>query len=200
MLTDFDLIALNCIWGKAQNIVAEIKALCEDDEYESWTFERVPLDIRSICFPAPPRGGLHAPRFAIWQPRNVAFGSVLVPNYEDGMIQMLRYLNRHFQRRYFQGILAKDHEKTGYCAFTHVSETGAKRVVHVIREARWQFFAEGATLPFEDVTRYERRRIAERLTPRTVVAYLKSLGWNLEEPDFWKADGDAWLGNGVFRK
>jgi len=167
----------------------------EQDEERYWQYGKQPLDLKSIYFPAPPQGGAHLPKFAVWQPVKMSFGSVLIPNYSDELIQLMRHLNRRFHVRFFSAHLSRDHRKEGLCRFEHADKTGAERVAHVIRDDGWEFYQEGDILPFENVDHYRKRETAERLTPTIVIQYLKSLGWNLEDEAFWQSNGDAWFAN-----
>jgi len=192
-MNEFEVIPLNCLWIEPGKLIETIKLMREQEGDCHWTYSNQPLDLGKIYFPAPQKGGAHLPKFAVWQPGNVPHGSVLVPNYRDEMIQLMRHLNRRFHIRYFSTHLSRDHEKEGICRFEHADETGAQRVVHVIRDRGWEFFDQGAALPFEKPSYYQQRRIADRLTPAIVTVYLKSLGWNLEDEAFWKSKGDAWV-------
>jgi hypothetical protein len=50
---------------------------------------------------------------------------------------------------------------------------------------RWRFDANGAVQPFEEVERYDRRRISDRLTPAMLENYCRSLGIDFAGEDFW---------------
>ena len=194
-LTEFEVIPINCLWIEPDKLIEIIKLMREQDETRNWVYTKQPLDLKNIYFPAPPKGGSHLPKFVIWQPRNISFGSVLVPNSRDGLIQLMRHLNRRFHIRYFSGYLSRDHKKQGLCRFEYADENGAERVVYVIHDRGWEFYDQGKMLPFEIPLYYQRRIIVDRLTPAIVVEYLKSLGWNLEEETFWRSNGDAWVAN-----
>ena len=192
-LNEFEVIPINCLWVEPEQLIQIIKCMDDQDEDRHWQYTKQRLDLKGVYFPAPLKGGGHLPKFTVWQPSNMSFGSALVPNYSDELIQLMRHLNRRFHIRYFSAHLSHDHEKEGICRFEHADETGAQRVVHVIRDQGWEFFDQGAALPFEKPSYYQQRRIADRLTPAIVTVYLKSLGWNLEDEAFWKSKGDAWV-------
>ena len=167
----------------------------DEDEERYWRYAKQPLDLRALYFPAPPKGGAHLPKFTIWHPSNTSFGSVLVPNYRDGMIQLIRHLNKRFHIRYFSAFLSNDYLREGICRFEHGDVDGTRRVVQVISDGRWEWHSEGEPLPFENVFYYRRRSIPNRLTPSIIIEYLKILGWNLEDESFWKTEADAWVIN-----
>jgi hypothetical protein len=192
-LKEFEVIPINCIWTEPDNLVRLLKQMEDQDEDRYWQHYRQQLALKSVYFPAPPIGGSHLPKFSVWQPGNMSFGSVFVPNYRDEMIQLMRHLNRRFHIRYFSAHLSRDHKKEGICRFEHADEAEAQRVVHVILDRAWEFHEQGEVLPFENKSYYQRCRIAERLTPTIVIEYLKALGWNLEDEGFWKSKGEAWV-------
>ena len=199
MLDQFELIPINCVWAQPDDLISEIAILFRELPLENWIFVKGPLDLKTLCFPAPPKGGAHAPKLVVWRPVNAPSGSVLVANYKDGMIQLMRHLNRRFRRRIFHAVLSNDHRKAGYCSFLYCKETGEQRAVYVIRDPTWKFFSKGEAQSFEEVANYGSAKIAERLTPTMVVRYLKALGWHLQAPEFWVSDGGgAWIGNGTF--
>lgn len=193
-LAEFQAIPINCLWIDPETLIKTIIWMREEDETRNWIYSKRPLDLKSIYFPAPPSGGTRSPKFAVWQPSNMSFGSVLIPNSGDGRIQLMRHLNRRFQVRYFSARLARDHKKYGVCSFEHADEAGVRRVAYVILDRGWEFYDQGPILPFEKPVYYQHRRIADRLTPDIVIEYLKTLGWDLKDEAFWKSKGEAWVG------
>jgi hypothetical protein len=196
-LNEFEVIPINCLWEEPDRLIQIFKMMDQQDEDRYWRYAKHPLDLKSIYFPAPLRGGAHLPKFAVWQPGNMSFGSALVPNYGDEMIQLMRHLNRRFRIRYFSAHLSRNHKKEGICRFEHADETGAQRVVHVILDQKWEFYDQGKVLPFEEPRYYQQRKIPDRLTPAVVIEYLKSLGWNLEDEAFWRSKDNAWFASKV---
>lgn len=197
VLKEFEVIPINCLWIGPDELIHTIKLMREEDETRNWAYAKRPLNLKDIYFPTPPKGGAHLPKFAVWQPANMSFGSVLIPNYGDGLIQLMRHLNRRFKIRYFSAHLSRDHRKEGICRFEHADETEAKRVVQVILDSQWEFYDKGAVLFFEKATIYHQRKIADRLTPAVVVQYLETLGWDLESEEFWKSKENAWVGKRI---
>ncbi|SRR5581483_4431019 len=197
MLSGFEVVPINCIWKEPNELIEEIQSLFDDSEKRHWVFAKGLLDLKNIYFPAPPTGGAHLERFMVWQPSNMSFGAVLVPNYRDAHVQLMRQLNRSYKTRYFSAFLARDYRSEGFCSFEHVSESGRERVVHVILEPRWKFFEQGEVLSFENPEYYKRRIIRERLTPEIVEEYLKRLGWDLGDAAFWQSKGQAWIGKQI---
>ena len=193
-LTEFEVVPINCLWVEPDILINIFKVMDEQDEDRYWKYVKEPLNLKEIYFPSPLDGGSHLPKFAIWQPSTMSFGSALVPNYGDGLIQLMRHLNRRFQIRYFSAYLSRDYKRVGLCRFEHGDEKGAKRVVYVIHDRGWGFYDQGQILPFENPLYYQNRKIPDRLSPAIILQYLKSLGWDLEVPEFWIAKNGAWIG------
>jgi hypothetical protein len=52
----------------------------------------------------------------------------------------------------------------------------SRRSIHAVRDGRWAFGSHGAPYPFEDVRRYEAKRIRDRFTPEHLDDLLAGLG------------------------
>jgi hypothetical protein len=193
MFDGFEFIPVNCIWAEPDQVVEQIKVLRIREGSRNWTYARHVLDLKDIYYPIPQPGGAHLPRFTVWQPSNMSFGSAMLTNSQDGLIQLVRHLNRNFKTKYFASRLSTDHKKFGCCSFELGSDGSERRGAYVLKDPRWKFFQWGTILPFENPAFYERKKIADRLTPDIVMDYLKVLGWDLREEAFWHSKGDAWL-------
>lgn len=58
---------------------------------------------------------------------------------------------------------------------------------------RLRFMDDGEPLPFEDVSRYKRRRVADRFTNETLIEYCRALGLRPFDADFYAPDRAALL-------
>ncbi len=59
-------------------------------------------------------------------------------------------------------------------------------------DGRWIFVDVGEPLPFEALGRYSRKRIRDRLDRETVLGYLKQLGFDVEDEQFWDVTANAY--------
>ncbi|WP_146077099.1 hypothetical protein [Rathayibacter rathayi] len=59
------------------------------------------------------------------------------------------------------------------------------RMVAVIQDSRWSFHTSGDPLPFEDVSAYTNRRIADRFTPEMLTDYCAAYGLRPFDDDFF---------------
>ena len=63
------------------------------------------------------------------------------------------------------------------------------RSIVVHKESHWEFSEQGERLPFEEVERYQRKKIRERLTFEMVERYCGHLGIQLFDPEFYAGEG-----------
>ncbi|MHC2186359.1 hypothetical protein ACVLV4_002017 [Rathayibacter agropyri] len=59
------------------------------------------------------------------------------------------------------------------------------RMVAVIQDSRWTFHTSGDPLPFEEVSAYTNRRIADRFTPEMLADYCAAYGLRPFDDDFF---------------
>ncbi|AZZ55028.1 hypothetical protein [Rathayibacter iranicus] len=59
------------------------------------------------------------------------------------------------------------------------------RMVAVIQDSRWTFHTSGDPLPFEDVSAYMNRRVADRFTPEMLADYCAAYGLRPFDDDFF---------------
>ena len=63
------------------------------------------------------------------------------------------------------------------------------RSVVAHKESRWEFSEDGERLPFEEVDKYQAKKIKDRLTFEMVERYCGHLGIELFDPDFYAGAG-----------
>ena len=61
-----------------------------------------------------------------------------------------------------------------------------------IDDGGWDFFQKGDPLPGEDVSKYTRRLIKDRLRRDDVFSVLEAWGANVRTAEFWQPHGDAY--------
>ena len=60
-----------------------------------------------------------------------------------------------------------------------------KRYVLCYQDPQWVFYEEGKPLEFEDVELYKSRMKKKRLNKEIILQYLKRLGWDVMNENFW---------------
>ena len=91
----------------------------------------------------------------------------------------------------------KKHTKGVYGAVTFVLLGAEKKefmtyertIVAANDGGRWVFRSNGAPLPFEQVSRYSARRVADRFTPEMLEEYCAAFGIRLFDPAFYGPNG-----------
>ena len=77
----------------------------------------------------------------------------------------------------------------GATMFALRDKTGSDiRHIHVMNDAAWKFFANGEPLPFEHVGCYAAKRIRDRFTPEMLDEYVRALGVDVFNPEFYEPD------------
>lgn len=67
------------------------------------------------------------------------------------------------------------------------------RLIHVCRDDdRWAFYTNGMPLAFENQVQYRKRRIKDRFDRGLLLRYVKDLGWNLYQEEFWQTSKPAY--------
>jgi len=185
-LDDFDFLVITLFSASLADMrrvtrerFAERVARGHFETYES------DLDIESVYVRVPPAGGAHLFRAVLFEPANAANTTVFISNVSDGWYTLCNLLSGVVPGRH---ILARSSIEDDYPGTVfYVLEGGETlRLVAARRdEPSWEFVTEGEPLPFEDVSNYEKPRIAHRLDRVILVQYLRKLGWDLEDPEFW---------------
>lgn len=159
-----------------------------------WNFIEERFEPRSIYFPAPPIGGVQSLMFALWQPANAEGRCAFIANCEDGMSQFIFNLHREHRLGCLLLRFTRSTIERGIASFIRLSPDGSERIVRCLQEDRWQFYENGAVLPFEDVGHYRKRIIKDRLPENLLVTYAALLDWDIKSDDFWHSNTAAIVG------
>lgn len=62
-----------------------------------------------------------------------------------------------------------------------------RTIAAVAEDGRWRWYADGTALPFEDLHRYDARRIRDRFDRPTLLTYLAELGVRADDDDFYES-------------
>jgi hypothetical protein len=127
---------------------------------------------------------------ALFSPREGL--TVYVCNLADGWVSLYENLVKAnaFDAHFFRATLA---ERAKYEVFEMITWRHGARVRQVRalqEEDGWGFLNKGDPLPFEDVERYEKRRISTRLDRKLIERYSESVGYNIGS--ITKFDGKYW--------
>ena len=149
-----------------------------------------PLSLDRIYIGSPPPGGAHPHRVVLYAPKSSIGSTVVITNRRDGWSSLSRVLAKRLGAKQAQLTATNKIEYPAvlFCAWLH----GTERAVVCMRDGHaWVFHTQGQELPFEETSAYSARRISKRLTREMALRYVKALGWDAAESEFWQAQGDA---------
>ena len=154
----------------------------------NWEIAQTNLNFMDIYYPEPPDGGSHFMNFIIWEPLNKQGTTVFYINYQDGWNSLIENYAKKFNKTCVQ--VGMSDENTNFPMFKFKYYEGTKQRVILSYEdyKKWVFFQKGEKLPFEEDVFYNKRRIKDRLPNSLITEYLKKMGWDIVDPNFWKTD------------
>lgn len=150
----------------------------------------------------PLRGGAHAFRVLIYEPRSDPQTSVLMTNLRDGWSSVCGLLAHCHLETQAQIICTPENTEYPKYALEVWRGGDSIRSLMLMKDSdQWQFYHSGAALPFETIERYDRRPKKARVDRRLIVAYLRDLGWDLGDDSFWEAAGDQlWFEEDIMKR
>jgi hypothetical protein len=133
-------------------------------------------------------------RISFWEPTNCPGNTVMMGNSYDGLSHSVFRLSEASPRTWMNVRL---YDSTEYPAsiLDYYSDYGkiARRLASIREESGWHFFESGPAQSFEDLSNYQKRRIADRLTREIVREYLSKIGLDIRNEAFWRATGSSYL-------
>ncbi len=146
------------------------------------------LDLDDIFIKAPRAGGAHPYKLALYEPLVHPGSTVMVVNLVDGWSSVVGLIAREHTARQIQATGTIDSADFPSFHF-HMWEGGKEqRLIMALRDSsKWIFVQRGIPLPFERPEDLARRRTRDRINRPIILSYLRNLGWDLEEDDFWRS-------------
>jgi hypothetical protein len=146
------------------------------------------LDLSLIYELEPPAGGAHPFKLVAFSPANRPTSTAIVTNFADGWNSLSYALAKKSTSLVVQIISTQDGVEYPKHSFQVWRDGVRNRVVHVLRDSdKWTFFQEGPIDSFETPAHYDRRRIRDRLNREIIVEYVRALGWDIADGDFWRS-------------
>lgn len=150
-----------------------------------------PLDLNQMYVCAPPTGGAHPHKVVLYAPQSDIGSTVLITNRQDGWSSLSYQLAKRLGARIAQ-IIATQHGVEYPQVYFHAWVAGAERAVVCMRDSHaWVFQAQGQELPFEELSAYSARRVSMRLTRERALSYVRAMGWDAVDPNFWQTGRNA---------
>lgn len=112
----------------------------------------------------PQSGGSHFPKFSCWQNKIYPDKVFFISNYEDGLSNVCRIIQKHLRCNIITCALSNETETDNpFFKFYFSNSNLEERLIQAYKEDRWIFYEEGKPLSFENLDYYKRRRITDRL-------------------------------------
>jgi hypothetical protein len=184
-LGEFDFLAIALFSAELRRVrQAAVPVLAEHFGVGGFALEARPLEVSRIYVRRPPRGGAHAIRAVMFEPQSAPKTTAMITNLADGWLTLCNVLAEHVTELQVLARTSIDREYP-LTDFQVWQDGHSVRYVRSMRDnPSWEFYARGTPLGFEEPNRYRARRIRDRLTRDSLVAYLRKLGWDLEDSGF----------------
>ena len=132
----------------------------------------------------PQSGGSHFPKFSCWQNKIYPDKVFFISNYEDGLSNVCRIIQKHLRCNIITCALSNETETDNpFFKFYFSNSNLEERLIQAYKEDRWIFYEEGKLLSFENLDYYKRRRITDRLNNNIIKEYMIRLGIDINTID-----------------
>lgn len=131
----------------------------------------------------PQSGGSHLPKFCCWscdKYPNIVF---FVSNYEDGLSNLCRLIQKHIHGELLMCSLCND-QRFPFNKFYYSDTSFSERIVLSYKEDKWVFYEKGNPIDIEDIANYKNKLIKNRLNIMIIDSYIRNLGiniWSIDE-------------------
>ena len=186
-MRSYSFIAFSCICRPLSEVVELMPAVLS--RRTPYTFRDGALDLRSVCWPEPPAGVMHATRAVLFAPSIRPDVTVLFSNWEDGWMTLGYVISRKLACRVYQFEVSKAGVEWAKNSFTVIDAGEQTRHVHAMQDdPRWVFCEIGSVLPQEQPLLYRARSVRDRLDREHVIALATRMGLPLGDDRFWQSD------------
>lgn len=142
-----------------------------------------------LAFPEQPyHAAPHHHPMVLWSPACAPELTAFMPQVSSGDYFVLEYAAKRF------GNSAAAVRSTTQMVEWPINEFVAyggkerRRIVRAMRDSpRWEFYAYGDPLPFENAAQYTSRLVRDRLQRSAVLAYLEGWGAPVRQAEFWQS-------------
>ena len=124
----------------------------------------------------------------LWQPKNESNSTAFMVNRSDGLAFAVEMMSSETDFRWIQVEIA-DHHSLDYPVnrFSVFQGRNQRCITSTMDENEWIFNQSGNPLKFEQTSKYKGKPGPNHLTREMIIDYLKHLGVDIIEPDFWLA-------------
>lgn len=124
-------------------------------------------------------------RFILFSPKSNPRTTIMYANIQDGYTFLIKFVSKSCDLEYYSIVLS-DGTSFGLQGY-HFHHYAPNKVRHILcyQDPKWVFYEEGKPLWFENTEYYTQRLKKKRLNKEIITEYLRSLGWNIDQEDFW---------------
>lgn len=149
--------------------------------------------ITPLVFPTQPyRAGPDSDPMVLWSPACAPHLTAFMPCVMSGDYFVLSYACRTMSLGAMAVRSTCDGAEWPVNEFIAYAEGRQQRAVRTMKDPRWDFWADGVALPFEDEAKYETRLIRKRLARQDVITYAEGWGAPVRDAGFWTTAVDAY--------
>lgn len=132
------------------------------------------------------------PPLLLWSPRSQPDLTAFMPHVQAGDYFVTAQASWKLKSTYVSVRSTTQNEEWPINEFDCYERGEQRRFVRAFRDSpRWDFHEIGEPLEFENVEKYQRRRIRDRFCREDLIAYLEAWGAALNDADFWQTDAQA---------
>lgn len=110
--------------------------------------------------------------------------TIMYANIQDGYANLIRFVSKSYCLEYYT-IVISDGLSFSMQAYQFHHYAHNERHILCYQDPKWVFYEEGDPLWFENTEYYTHGMTKKRLNKEIITKYLKSLGWNIDQEDFW---------------
>lgn len=132
------------------------------------------------------------PPMLLWSPACAPELTAFMPRVSSGDYFVVEYACRRFG---FAGAAVRSTSQDvewPINEFIVYESNELRRCVRAMKDSpRWEFYTQGAPLPFENEAAYAARRVRDRIQRESLLGYVESWGAPLGNPGFWSSRQEA---------
>ena len=123
--------------------------------------------------------------FGIFSPCTNPQTSVLIANIMDGYVNLIKHISKQYNLDFYHVVISESSAQILESYQFHYYSNSQCRHILCYQDPQWVFYETGDVLPFENPNHYKQRIKKNRLNKGIIIGYLSSLGWNIEDDNFW---------------
>ncbi len=150
------------------------------------------LQLLNLYETAPPPGGAHLYKIAIYSPCIAPDCTLIMTNLADSWSSLSYLVSKIVRSEQLLVISSEQDVRYPMNRFELWRNGQSARSVMVMRDSdKWVFYERGVAEPFEEPELYAQVQKRKRLTRDILLRYVKKAGWDVASPDFWTATGET---------